>query len=657
MNSIFQRCPETGKIVSLKKPKGMGVVLFFFVGIASMIWFLIRVIPKPSRINYPCMKATMPAAFSFIVYILSITGSLLFFRKAVSVFRKRQFLIGAVAVCVTLFLGISALVHSRSESLAVSGPTDKFSDPLGPNVPIGEAKGIVPGRVVWVRDPNATNENCTNSSHSDAYWLDSNCDQDEVDTMFIDGIKSVSGEESVAEAWDAIFHYFNNNHGKGDVGYTEGETIFIKINAVTAWSGAAPDGVMPSNASIEFDTSPQTILSLLRQLINEAAVPEENIYVGDPLCDVWNTLYDKFYAEFPDVNYVSKRDIPGRYLLHAGSNSIHYSDQGTVMTEITSHNFYDEMANADYLINIPSMKGHRWGGITFCAKNHFGSNTTDHSWELHKGLMKPDSDPLRDEYYMYRVFVDIMACQYLGGNTLLYVVDGLWVTSYEHQKPQKFRTAPFNNDWCSSVVFSLDPVAIESVCLDILQKEFTEEDLSADPPRYTYVQWNAIDDYLHQAASSDWWPEGIIYDPDQTGSPISSLGVHEHWNNVDDMEYSRNLGSGEGIELVKIFSEQVNINPNSIRTNTIDIHSGIYPNPCTGNATLSFVLNESTRVSIEILSLNGRLIRQAYMENCTSGYHQVELNMEDLSKGTYLCLVKLGDNSRSGLYTEKLIRE
>ena len=242
-----------------------------------------------------------------------------------------------------------------------------------------------------------------------------------------------------------------------------------------------------------------------------------------------------------------------------------------------------------------------------------------------------------------------------AGNTLLYVVDGLWSTSYEHQKPQKFRTAPFNNDWCSSVVFSLDPVAIESVCLDILQKEFTEEDMSANPPRYTYVQWNAIDDYLHQAASSDWWPDGIIYDPDRTGSPISSLGVHEHWNNVDDMEYSRNLDTGEGIELVKIFSEQVSSNPNSIYTNTIDIHAGIYPNPCIGNATLSFVLTESTKVSVEILTLNGRIIQQAYLEECMTGSHQVELNMRDLLKGTYICRVKFGDEG--GIYTEKLVRE
>ena len=30
------------------------------------------------------------------------------------------------------------------------------------------------------------------------------------------------------------------------------------------------------------------------------------------------------------------------------------------------------------------------------------------------------------------------------------------------------------------------------------------------------------------------------------------LGVHEHWNNPVDKQYSRNLGTGNGIELVSI---------------------------------------------------------------------------------------------------------
>jgi hypothetical protein len=33
---------------------------------------------------------------------------------------------------------------------------------------------------------------------------------------------------------------------------------------------------------------------------------------------------------------------------------------------------------------------------------------------------------------------------------------------------------------------------------------------------------------------------------------LSSLGVHEHWNNAQEKKYSRNLGQGQGIELVTV---------------------------------------------------------------------------------------------------------
>ena len=64
-------------------------------------------------------------------------------------------------------------------------------------------------------------------------------------------------------------------------------------------------------------------------------------------------------------------------------------------------------------------------------------------------------------------------------------------------------------------------------------------------------------DYLSQCASSEYWPEGIVYDPEGDGTPMGSLGVFEHWNNPTDRKYSRNLGTGEGIEL-KYFKNGVN---------------------------------------------------------------------------------------------------
>jgi hypothetical protein len=655
-NRLFIRHPLTRKIVSFRKPGFISIIPFLIVGLVSLLWFLIRVIPKPSRATYPCMKVAMPLAFSFLIYLSTLSATVLFFRKAMAQFRTFRYKYALLFFVISITFGAGTLIYQALPSAAseVRSHAGLFKDPLGPNSPIGTPKGIYPGRVVWAYNPEATNENCTNSDHSDAYWLEKNCDQTVVDKMFSDGIKAITSKETHAEAWDAIFRYFNMNHGKGDTGYVVDETLFIKINAVTAWSGADPDGEMPSTLGIEYDTSPQAIMALLRQLVNEAGIPQQNIYIGDPIADIWNTLYDKFYAEFPNINYVSKRTITGRYKLTASNEAgIYYSDKGAVMDQLPNYNhkFFNEMMNADYLLNVPSMKGHRWGGVTMFAKNHFGSNTTDGSWQLHKGLMKPDNDPLRTGYRLYRVFVDLMASKYLGGNTLLYYMDALWSTSYEHQKPQKFQSAFFNNDWCSSLLFSLDPVAIESVGLDILQKEFTEEEIDNNkdtPDRYTYVQWEGVDDYLHQAASSDWWPEGITYDPDNTGSAIGSLGVHEHWNNTAEMKYSRDLGTGEGIELIKLFQSAVNFEENEMV-----VTMEAFPNPVTATATIRFQLTQNRQARLDIYSIDGKLIKTLIDHQLHAGYHDFEWNPGNL-KGSYIVKLILSEGSVRKEYATKI---
>jgi hypothetical protein len=59
-------------------------------------------------------------------------------------------------------------------------------------------------------------------------------------------------------------------------------------------------------------------------------------------------------------------------------------------------------------------------------------------------------------------------------------------------------------------------------------------------------------DYLHEAAQADNPASGTFYDPGKSGTRLASLGVHEHWNNATDKQYSRNLGTGQGIELIAL---------------------------------------------------------------------------------------------------------
>ena len=68
-------------------------LLFPFMGIMSLIWFLVRVIPKPSRAAYPCMRVAAPMASTFVIYLIGLTSSLFFLKKAKKYFHETRYVL------------------------------------------------------------------------------------------------------------------------------------------------------------------------------------------------------------------------------------------------------------------------------------------------------------------------------------------------------------------------------------------------------------------------------------------------------------------------------------------------------------------------------------------------------------------------------------
>ena len=619
---LFKTCVKSNKIVGFNRNL-FTLLLFPFLGLVSLFWLLVRLVPKPSRAAYPCMKIAFPLASSFLVWIAGLLGSFVFFKHV----RERWHL--SKFITVTLFVGIAVTILSLSvfptKKSAYSGISATFVDPYGPNAPIGQAKGIIPGRVVWAWNPDATNEKCRPSRYGDGYFLDKNCNQDIVDAMLANALLKLTEQQSEQDAWDALFRYFNKSRGKGDVGYSPGETIFIKINAVHAWS-TNNDGSIQNNSNYgNVDTSPHAVLAMLRQLVHKAGVPQENIYIGDPLTHIFKHNLEKWRADFPNIHYMDKSGIDGRERYAKSRNyMMKFSDQGAVLDE-SEDDYFKVIENSDYLLNIPAMKGHEWAGVTFFAKNFFGAHTRSGAGHMHPGLILNGgyNEPMRDQYGMYRVFVDLMGHENLGGKTLIYFMDGLWATSHEHEPPVKFQMAPFNNDWSNSIFLSLDPVAIESVCLDILQAEFPKTKKPLESGNNWCPNYPAVDDYLHQAADPQNWPEDIVYDPEGDGTPLGSLGVHEHWNNPCDQQYSANLGSKGGIELVKIHSStRVKDQPNVPHASFVLEQN--YPNPFNPATEIKYELTRGAKVSLTVYNSNGQKIRSLVNAYQNSGWHSVQ---------------------------------
>jgi hypothetical protein len=80
-DSVIKRCPKTGTIVGINLKNKLTLFLLPFTGILALAWFLVRVLPKPSRATYPCMQAAGLTIFQIWVMISSFAASTFAFRS------------------------------------------------------------------------------------------------------------------------------------------------------------------------------------------------------------------------------------------------------------------------------------------------------------------------------------------------------------------------------------------------------------------------------------------------------------------------------------------------------------------------------------------------------------------------------------------------
>lgn len=448
------------------------------------------------------------------------------------------------------------------ERVMLAPPPPPFVAPDGPTNPMGVARGIFPGRVVWDYDPTACrwDGRFTNASGAwipgNYWWLTNNTDQAKVDAMVSRCLRWLTGKTNDTEAWQAIFVHFNVEHGLGSNGYVNGEGVSIVPNFVNCWSWVSdPYGDKP-NEYYRAMTTRQVVLSLLRQLVRNAGVPPEDVTVyGDHV--ISHFLYEYFTNEFPQVRYVDRLGQFGREKNTDDVSNPIYPSNGTLPTDWPTH----ALTRSKYAINAANLKSHEAalggndpdGGTnaefpTLCAKNHFGS-IVDGAWVYHPHIEATNA------YGTYHILPDLMEHKKVGGQTLLYVLDGLYGgLGHWNSVPKRWLMAPFNSNWPASILMSLDGVAIDSVGTDFLVHERA---LQNDPLA------GSIDSYLHEAALITNPPSGIVYDPDGDGPPQRSLGVHEHWTDATDRLYSRNLGLERGIELFTWEPLQARVQPNT----------------------------------------------------------------------------------------------
>ena len=436
--------------------------------------------------------------------------------------------------------------------------------PGAPNAPIGIARGINPGRVVWARDPAATRWAGNWKQNSDQYWTDGNTDQGRVEAMLSAALRSLTGAATDEAAWTALFRYHNHQvSGSDQRGYQTGEIVAVKINL--------NNSEKPDKADNKIDASPQVVMAMVRQLVNQAHVPPGDIIVYDARRFMTPAILAKVWGEYRDVRFVQVSEAQASQPNNPAFGDHHGLEAADWVQGVTysGDTFKDAMLiprqilDAAYLVNLALLKDHSYPydtmengdegqtAVTMCGKNHFGS--IKGTPELHADI----NTSKRGVKNAYSPMVDLAASPNLGGKTVLYMLDGLYSGRKWRSYPQHFPNPPFNNrvepyenpDWPASLFVSQDGVAIDSVGLDVM---YSQTKNNIDPvygkPRIL-IRENA-DDYMVEMADPGHAPSGTHYV--QGGNPVPSLGVHEHWDSDATRRYSRNLDpvNGRGIELV-----------------------------------------------------------------------------------------------------------
>lgn len=87
----------------------------------------------------------------------------------------------------------------------------------------------------------------------------------------------------------------------------------------------------------------------------------------------------------------------------------------------------------------------------------------------------------------------------------------------------------------------------------------------------------------------------------------------------------------------------------AIHENKLNVISGIsvYPNPARGLTSISYFLSKTENVSVQLLDMNGRVIKDLLSEKQASGSHSHFLDLQNVASGVYFVKTSIADQKVS----------
>lgn len=647
-------------------------VIILILGFAALIWFLIRVIPKPSRAAYPCMQAAFPFATAFVIWLTGIFTSSLLFVNAKAKWRRSKYILAFVFFFLAAF--VFMLTSTSIKYTPVMSRAYIFTNSLlGNSLPEMQNFFAEDGSMLVV-EPVAF-VGAVKSSQAYAEDIDSS----EIVSMVSLAIERAGGLEGIV---------------------SDGDTVILKPNLVSPYDATANSQqlnpevngmttdyrVAQAVVNIVRDINPSGVIYVLEgsaagNTAANMALLKYNQIVGidslislEDACGAWRdttSIYLKPISLAPDK------------FLYDGANNRYWLNK-----------LYHE---ADVVISMPVLKNHFYTGATGSVKNvgigtsppTIYAQTPTNNLRL---IIDHNNPPFTNLHYFIH---DYFMCRPVD----FVVVDGL----------QSIQNGPASND--STPYLSLDQMNMrlilackDPIAVDAVNSLLTGHDPELIPHLVTLhndslgscdarlIRINGIK-VGDEKKDFEITGAGRLSKYDDFEAPTFSIdecyaiGNQLHFSLTVDDEVTKVEVTIDGIYLNQIVISD--FNNFSLDLDTLEVSTDtevivyaydqylnystedatgmvsvtgngllaerfeVYPNPCSNFTHLKLVITEQRLTICDLYQISGKKIRRLLNEVKTPGEYEMEIDVSELPAGAYFIRLQAGEQ----VVVKKIIKQ
>ncbi len=300
------------------------------------------------------------------------------------------------------------------------------------------------GRVVHIHAPTVTNWNFDYDQYfGETQSADTiGVNQGVVDAIIDRGVTGLLGLSpgEIVKAWKQLIP-----------DYSHGKQVAIKANFNNSFNCG--------NTTTDVNSIAQPINAIVRGL-KLCGVRDQDIVVFDAIRAFPDRVFNELIYKNIQIHDKGCRGYPSTWNSSDPDALVQFSPPSG---SISAVRVTDTLINANYLINLPLMKGHPIAGVTLSFKNHFGS--VNNPSGMHEHVSTSYS-----QISQYNALVDLYSNPHIRDKTVLTIADGIYGSrKYQNTPPEPWKT--FNDRSPCSLLFSTDPIAIDCVMHDLLKAE------------------------------------------------------------------------------------------------------------------------------------------------------------------------------------------